>query len=53
MSKARKIRCEACGKRVTSHEVVSFGDAVGGYRDLCGQCFNAEVARLSRPVRNT
>ena len=47
MSKARKLRCEACGERVPSHEVVSFRNAVGGYRDLCGQCFNAEVARLT------
>ncbi|MCB1908196.1 MAG: hypothetical protein KDH15_12570 [Rhodocyclaceae bacterium] len=47
MSKVRKIRCEACGERVPSHEVISCGDAVGGYRDLCGQCFNAEVARLT------
>ena len=47
MSKARKVRCEACGEHVPSHEVISFGSAVGGYRDLCGQCFNAEVARLT------
>jgi hypothetical protein len=38
-------RCQACGTAVPSYEIVNFGSADQSYRQLCSQCFNAEVAR--------
>ena len=38
------IRCEACGTAVPNYDVVNYGSIDGGYRQLCSQCFNAEVA---------
>lgn len=38
------IGCEACGTMVPAHDVVSYGSTGGGYRQICSQCFNAEVA---------
>jgi hypothetical protein len=40
----RVIRCEACGAAVPTYDVVNYGSIDGGYRQLCSQCFNAEVA---------
>ena len=37
-------RCEACGTAVPTYDVVNYGSIDGGYRQLCSQCFNAEVA---------
>jgi hypothetical protein len=37
-------RCEACGTAVPAYDVVSYGSIEDGYRQLCSQCFNAEVA---------
>jgi len=36
--------CEACGTAVPGYDVVNYGSIAGGYRQLCCQCFNAEVA---------
>jgi hypothetical protein len=38
------IRCEACGTAAPAYDVVNYGSIEGGYRQLCSQCFNAEVA---------
>ena len=38
------IRCEACGTATPAYDMVNYGSIEGGYRQLCGQCFNAEVA---------
>jgi len=38
------IRCEACGTAVPAYDVVNYGSTEDGYRQLCSQCFNAEVA---------
>ena len=46
MSKIRQAPCEACGELTPSHEIISLGVGGSTYRQLCGQCFNAEVARL-------
>ena len=37
-------RCEACGTAVPGYDVVNYGSIEAGYRQLCCQCFNAEVA---------
>ena len=39
-----RIRCEACGTRIPDYDVVNYGSIQDGYRQLCSQCFNAEVA---------
>lgn len=38
------IRCEECGTAVPAYDMVSYGSIENGYRQLCSQCFNAEVA---------
>jgi hypothetical protein len=38
--------CDGCGKGVPDHETTHFGSQDAGYRLLCGQCFNKEVASL-------
>lgn len=47
MTEVRQVRCEACGEHTPSHEIISVGGIDRGYRQLCGQCFNAEVAALN------
>ena len=41
---ANVTRCEACGTAVPGYDVVNYGSIEAGYRQLCSQCFNAEVA---------
>ena len=36
--------CEACGSDVPGYDIVNYGSVEHGYRQLCSQCFNAEVA---------
>ena len=38
--------CAACGTAVPSYDVVSYGSIERGYRELCTNCFNAEVASV-------
>jgi hypothetical protein len=38
------IRCEACDTAIPAYDIVSYGSIEHGYRQLCSQCFNAEVA---------
>lgn len=40
----QQITCEACHQLTVAHDVVNYGSMEGGYRRLCGQCFNAAVA---------
>jgi hypothetical protein len=41
-----KIRCDTCGQITPSYDIVSYGSMESGYRELCSQCFNMEVAKL-------
>ncbi|WP_339379895.1 DUF7686 domain-containing protein [Azoarcus taiwanensis] len=41
------IRCEGCGERTPSHDIITYGSMDRGHRQLCSRCFNAEVARLN------
>ena len=43
----QQIRCEECGENTPSYDIVSCGSMERGYRQLCGRCFNAQVAKLS------
>ena len=57
-----QIRCEVCGQFVPSYDVINYGSMDQGYKELCGRCFNSEVAKLNglrsfespafRPVKN-
>ncbi len=39
-------RCSSCGTTVPNYDIVNYGSIEQGYRQLCGQCFNAEAAKL-------
>jgi hypothetical protein len=39
------ITCDACHQPAPAHDVVNYRSMEGGFRQLCGQCFNAAAAR--------
>jgi len=41
-----EVRCSACGQISPSYDIVNYGSVERGYRQLCSQCFNQEVAKL-------
>lgn len=43
---APKARCSSCRKLTPKYDTVESGSLEEGYRILCGQCSNAEVARV-------
>ena len=43
----QQFHCEECGEITPSYDFVSYGSMDRGYRQLCGRCFNAEVAKLN------
>ncbi len=51
MKKNRKVVlepgviCSACGLTAPSYDIVHYGSVEHGYKQLCGQCFNQEIAR--------
>ena len=38
------ITCDACRQPTPAHDVVNYGSMKGGYRQLCGRCFNEAAA---------
>lgn len=38
------ITCDACRQPTVGHDVVNYGSMEGGYRQLCGRCFNEAAA---------
>jgi hypothetical protein len=38
------MHCQSCGGEVPGYDIVNCGSIEHGYRELCNQCFNAEVA---------
>ena len=38
------ITCDACRQPTPAHDVVNYGSTEGGYRQLCGRCFNETAA---------
>ena len=40
-----QIRCATCGQVTPDHDIVNYGSIEDGYRELCNQCLNAEVAK--------
>jgi hypothetical protein len=41
---SQQIRCASCGQITPSYEIVHYGSLEHGYRQICSQCFNTEVA---------
>jgi hypothetical protein len=42
----QEIRCDGCSQITPSYDIVNYGSIEHGYRHLCSQCFNREVAAL-------
>ena len=38
------LTCDACRQPTLSHDIVNYGSMEGGYRQLCGRCFNEAAA---------
>ena len=45
--RGQQIRCASCGQITPSYEIVNYGSMEHGYRQLCSQCFNTEVAETA------
>jgi hypothetical protein len=39
-----ETRCDSCTRITPSYDIINYGSTEDGYRDLCSQCFNKEVA---------
>ena len=44
---SQQIRCDGCRQSAPSYDIVHYGSIERGYRRLCGQCFNTEVAKAA------
>ena len=44
---SEQIQCDGCRQSAPSYDIVNYGSIEGGYRRLCGQCFNTEVAKAA------
>jgi len=40
-----EVCCSACGQTTPSYDIVNYGSIEHGYKQLCGQCFNREIAK--------
>ncbi len=40
----QQIRCARCGQVTPSYEIVNYGSMEHGYREICLQCLNTEMA---------
>jgi hypothetical protein len=45
-TRSQQIQCDGCGQITPSYDIVNYGSIERGYRELCSQCFNQEVAKL-------
>ena len=43
-TRSRETRCDSCARTTPGYDIVNYGSIEGGYRRLCSQCFNKEVA---------
>jgi hypothetical protein len=39
-----QTRCASCGRMTPNYDSVHYGSAGNGFRELCNQCLNAEIA---------
>ena len=42
-----EVSCSACRQATPSYDIVNYGSIGQGYKQLCGQCFNQEIAKHS------
>jgi hypothetical protein len=42
-----QMRCDGCSQITPSYDIVNCGSMERGYRRLCSQCFNTEVAQIN------
>jgi hypothetical protein len=47
LTRSRETRCDSCTRITPSYDIVKYGSIEGGYRHLCSQCFNKEVAEMA------
>ena len=45
-TQTHEVRCDGCGQNTPTYNSVSYGSIERGYKQLCCQCFNQEVANL-------
>lgn len=45
VNRKKETRCSNCGEIAPNYDIVQYGSIEKGYRQLCSQCFNAEVAK--------
>jgi hypothetical protein len=43
----RETRCDGCTRITPSYDTINYGSIESGYRHLCSQCFNQEVAEIA------
>ena len=43
----QQIRCASCGQITPSYEIVNYGSVEHGYREICLQCLNTEMAKAA------
>jgi hypothetical protein len=43
-SAPQQIRCDACGRSTPDYDIVHYGSIERGYRQLCNQCVNIQMA---------
>ena len=44
---SQQMCCDGCRQSAPSYDIVNYGSIERGYRRLCGQCFNTEVAKAA------
>jgi hypothetical protein len=42
-----EARCDSCAQITPSYDIINYGSIEGGYKHLCSQCFNKEVAEAA------
>jgi hypothetical protein len=47
-TRSRETRCDSCARTTLDYDIVNYCSIEGGYRHLCSQCFNKEVAESAR-----
>jgi len=47
LTRSWETRCDSCTRITPSYDIVNYGSIEGGYRHLCSQCFNKEVAETA------
>jgi hypothetical protein len=41
----QEIKCEGCDELSPGYDIIHYGSMESGYRELCTQCYNGEVAK--------